>query len=198
MARFSPGKSSAGFRDSPCRGRFFEGIKMAKIETRFAEIRAEGEGRLLVGRILVYRDIATLPFGKEMFLPGAFSPVESLDVILNFSHKRSLPIARTQGGGLILEDTPQALSLRAELPQSSTGDDALSLVRAKVLRGLSVEFSVIQERMVSGCREISKAVLHAIGIVDSPAYKMSILEARAENVILSRWHTKLKKELLWL
>ena len=169
---------------------------MAKIETRYSEIRAEGEGRLLVGRILVYGDVAALPFGKEMFLPGVFGPIETLDVVLNFAHERARPIARTNGGGLILTDTQEALSLRAELPQSSFADDALSLVRAKVLRGLSVEFSAIRERLVGGVREISKAVLLAVGIVDSGAYKMSVVEARDEN--RDQWHEKLKREVLWL
>ena len=87
---------------------------------------------------------------------------------MNYAHKRANPVARTGGGGLVLEDTEKVLSLRAEIPKSSAGDDVLSLVRARVLRGLSVEFSAIQERMVAGVREISKAMLHAVGIVDSP------------------------------
>ena len=53
--------------------------KMAKIETRYSEIpRAENEGRILVGEIMVYRDVANCRSVKEMFLPGAFSPLSHL------------------------------------------------------------------------------------------------------------------------
>ena len=131
-----------------------------------------------------------MPFGREKFLPGSFAPIENLDVILNFAHRREQPIARTKGGGLILEDSEKALLLRAELPKTSIGDDVLALVRSSVLRGLSVEFSAIKERMVSGVREISKAVLHAIGVVDSGAYRMSVVEARGKYL-----H---RKKHLWL
>ena len=169
---------------------------MAKIETRYAEVRAEGEGRILIGQVMAYRDVAILPFGKETFLPGSFSPVENLDVILNYAHIRGQPIARTGGGGLVLEDSETVLSLRAEIPKTSIGDDVLALVRSSVLRGLSVEFSSIAEKMISGVRVIHKAALHAIGVVDSGAYRMSVVEARADNY--DQWLAKLKREILWL
>ena len=166
-------------------------------EIRYSEVRAEPDGRILIGRILVYRDVAILPFGREMFLPGAFSPVESLDVILNLQHQRTAPIARTAGGGLYLEDGQDTLSMRADLPESSAGTEALNLVRGKILRGLSVEFKALQENMVAGVREISKAMLTGIGLVDRPAYPKSNLEAR-ENQDLFLWHERMKKEMQWL
>ena len=77
------------------------------MEIRFAEIRHEG--RTLSGVAMRYGSIAKLPWGPERFAPAAFGDVKAADVILNFQHDRSRPLARTGGGGLLLTDTPEAL-----------------------------------------------------------------------------------------
>ena len=147
------------------------------VERRFTELR-QGPGRTLEGVAIRYGDTATLPWGQERFEPGAFGDVAAADVILNVAHDRTRPIARTGGAGLALLDTPERLALRAELPVTREADDALALVRAGVLRGLSVEFRAIAERIEGGARVIERAVLSAVGLVDTPAYPASEVEAR--------------------
>ena len=147
------------------------------VERRFAELR-HGPGRTLEGVALRYGDTATLPWGEERFEPGAFGDVAAADVILNLAHDRTRPIARTGGAGLALLDTAERLAIRADVPPTQDGDDALSLVRAGVLRGLSIEFRAVAERIEGGVRVIERAVLSAIGIVDTPAYPASEVEAR--------------------
>ena len=89
-------------------------------------------------------------------------------------------LARTGGGGLVLEDGPEALQMRAELPETTAASDTLALVKAGVLRGLSVEMHPHQERQVSGVRSISKARLSGLSVVDSGAFDGAVVEARAE------------------
>ena len=125
-----------------------------------------------------YGDTATLPWGRERFEPGAFGDVAGADVILNVAHDRTRPIARTGGAGLALVDTSERLAMRAELPVTQEADDALALVRVGVLRGLSVEFRAVAERIEGGVRVIERAVLSAVGLVDTPAYPASEVEAR--------------------
>ena len=67
-----------------------------------------------------------------------------LDVILNIQHDRGKPIARTDGGGLVLTDSPQSLRIAATLNETRQCEDVLTLVRDRVLRGLSVEFRANQ------------------------------------------------------
>ena len=114
-------------------------------ELRFsAELRAAAEGRTLEGNVVVYGELSTgLPW-RERIEPGAFQPLG--DVRLNLQHQRSVLLARTGGGGLVLEDGPNALRMRAELPSTTAADDTLALVRAGVLRGLSVEMHPQRER----------------------------------------------------
>ncbi|MCE2494038.1 MAG: HK97 family phage prohead protease [Alphaproteobacteria bacterium] len=145
-----------------------------RIETRRAELRAEG-GRRLSGVVIRYGDVAEFPWGRERFTPGAFAPIG--DVLLNAQHDRRTPLART-GAGLELRDGPDSLELEATLPNTRTADDVLELVRAGVLRGLSIEFEAKAERMESGVRVVDKARLAAVGVVDTPAYPQSEVEAR--------------------
>lgn len=146
-------------------------------EARFCEIRQEG-ARRIAGVGIPYGETAELPFGRERFEAGAFGDVSAADVILNRQHERGTPLARTGGGGLVLSDGPDALRFAATLPETRDADDTLILVKSGVLRGASVEFRAIAERLESGVRVIERAALGGIGIVDKPAYAAATVEAR--------------------
>ena len=160
---------------------------MDKTEFRFFELRADPEKRELSGTAMRYGDTANLGPFRERFEPGAFGDLGSADVLLNAQHQRGVPLARTGGGGLEVRDTPEALEIVATLPETRAADDVLALVRGKVLRGLSVEFRALQERMVAGVRVIQKATLRAISVVDSPAYPGATVAAREAGPKPARW-----------
>ena len=151
------------------------------IETRRVELRFNAETGSLEGTAMQYGDVATLPWGKERFEAGAFG--DSLgDVILVRDHRRDSPLARTEGGGLELVDTAQSLEVRAVLPDTGDARDTLELVRRKVLRGLSVGFVAIRERVEAGVRIVSQARIDHIAVVDRPAYPSAVIEARSAAV----------------
>ena len=157
------------------------------LERRFCELRADAEGRILEGVAVRYDDVAALPWGlKERILPGAFGESVNGDVILNAQHNRERPLARTPKT-LTIVDTPQALSVRAVLPETRDADDVLRLVSAGVLSGLSIEFRVSRERMIGGVREVSGAKLSAVAVVDRPAYPKSEVSARQTNDLPRFW-----------
>ena len=118
-----------------------------------------GEGRELRGVAMPYGSEAVLPGGlRERFEPGAFGDLVGLDIILNRQHDRGRALARTDAG-LELADTPDALTMTATLPETREADDVLALVRAGVLRGLSVEFAATKERFEGRLRIIERAML---------------------------------------
>ena len=125
-----------------------------------------------------YGDTADIGGLPERFEPGAFGDVGAADVLLNRQHDRTEPLARTGGAGLVLMDTADSLTMRADLPDTATARDTVALVRSGVLRGLSVEFVVRRERDEGGVRVIEQADLMAIGLVDTPAYPASDVAAR--------------------
>ncbi|MDE0064187.1 MAG: HK97 family phage prohead protease [Gammaproteobacteria bacterium] len=159
---------------------------MSKPEYRYAELRADVEGRTLEGTVMTYGDTATLPFGKETVSAGAFGDLSSADVILNEMHDRARPLART-GSGLELVDSAEQLTIRATLPETRAANDVLELIKAGVYRGLSVEMFIRQSDMVNGIRRVTEARLGGIGVVDKPAYPQSAVSARSEAETDNRW-----------
>ena len=149
-------------------------------EYRFTEFR-EVDGRTIYGVAVDYSDTSLRPGGrKERFAPGAFGNVESLDTILHFQHERARPLARTQGGGLVLTDSPERLEVAAEMPPTQDGDDALELAKRGILKGFSTEFHARRERFENDTRIIERAALPGLGLVDQPAYPQSVItELRA-------------------
>ena len=142
-------------------------------------LRQDGETRLLEGTLIAYGEVA--PGYGERIEPGAFgADVGALDVLLNIQHDRARPLTRT-GAGLTLTDSPEALTVRADLPQHPEADNALALVRAGVLRGLSAEYFVRDARMSpEGVEVVTAADLVGLAVVDRPAYPSATVEARQE------------------
>ena len=153
-----------------------------------AEFRADGSA-LLRGIAMPYGQEARIgPHFTETVRAGAFGKVG--DVILNAHHDRAQPIARTgEGGGLTLRDTDAALELEAEIPVYRA--DLIDMLKRRILRGLSVEMRVTEDFWsVGGAkREVRKAELVNIGIVDRPAYTGASAElaARAQYRFKDPW-----------
>ena len=156
---------------------------------RYFELRydpAMGE-RIIQGTALRYGDTATFPWGdKERFEPGAFGDLRGADVMLNFQHVRAKPLARTGGGGLEIINSGAELAIRADLPKTTEANDALELVRTKVMRGLSIEFKMEEYRIEGikpGARRgdsaetviVERAKLMGVAVVDRPQYPESKL-----------------------
>ena len=153
-----------------------------EVQYRYCELRYDGE-RTLSGVALRYGDVADLGYGRETFDPMAFRDLASADVILNIQHDRSRPIARTRGGGLELVDNATELSIRAVLPDTREATDALTNVRSKIFRGLSIEFVPERVRNDGNMNIIERARLTGIAVVDRPAYKKSKVNPRQKEDI---------------
>ena len=152
------------------------------IERRFAELRADGE-RVLAGTLLRYDDVADIGgLFKERIVPGAFGQSIAGDIVLTAHHRRDQPLART-GHGLTLTDSPQALMLRADLPETTLANDVLVQVRHGLLAGLSLEFRVHGETQEGDLRVVRHATLTGASVVDRPAYGASTLEARRKALV---------------
>ena len=152
--------------------------KSPAIEYRFAELRREGE-RSVSGTVVRFDDEAVIEgVFRERIGPLALKPD---DTILNLQHDRAKPLARL-GGALRFVETDRALELRAEIVNTPTGDEALALVDAGIIRGISVEMKVKRDTWRHAgasdmpLREIHDAVLRGVSLVDRPAYPQSSIE----------------------
>ena len=156
------------------------------VERRFTEFRAEG--RTLSGVVVPYSAPTNIWDGerrfREQFEPGSFGDVLRIDATMNLMHLPSRIIARTGGGGLRLIDTPTDLRAFATLEDTRDGDDALRMVRARILRGFSSEFRARRETFEGDLRRIFEASLSGIGVVDRPQY-VEGLEVRVRGRVLT-------------
>ena len=156
------------------------------------ELRAEG--RRLEGIVLQYEE--TSPAHRERFLPGAFSLDPGTTRWLDYRHDRTRILAHTEGGGLVLRDSPEALLLEAELPALPLSERALSEIASGTLSGLSIEFHATQESRDGEIRVVEKADLAGIGLVASPSYPASRVETRAAGTLTASipWNKSLACE----
>ena len=157
-----------------------------------AELSPDNDMQLR-GKALVYGDIAKLSFGTEVIDAGAFGDLSNADLILNRQHDRSKPLARTGGGGLQVIDSPTELRLQADLPDTPTGREAITLVRNGILRGFSIEFVATREYVSNREIHIAEGRLYGVALVDKPAYPESqvfrheILEMEPNDCGLLNW-----------
>ena len=103
---------------------------------------------------------------------------------MNMQHTRFMPIARSGGGGLIVSDDGSEVAIRAELPDTQAANDTMELIKKRVLRGLSIEFRMMESRYEGPQNDrteiIEKAELRGVAVVDRPAYPASRVDPRAE------------------
>jgi HK97 family phage prohead protease len=175
------------------------------IESSGIEIRAKGGSRIVSGSF-PYNSRATLSDGgkrgrprKEQFAPGAFkfSVDENIEVHILVGHSFDKPLASRGAGTLILEDTADALNFEAtitpEIVNTSHGQDALAMLSAGLIAGISPGFRIPPERTVPNAesieeedpgegtaiiRTINDAILYELSLVTRPAYPETQVEAR--------------------
>ena len=151
---------------------------------RLIEIRAVPDTREIVGTVVSYGDVAKLPWGEERFLPGSITWSEN--TMLTLQHDRGKALARV-GAGMVLHDSATSLVMRAVMPRTQMGEDTLTLVRDRVLTGLSLEFLPTRTRQENRTTVIEAARMTGLSIVDVPAYSESVIaRERAKQAPRSR------------
>ena len=158
------------------------------------EIRAEGDGRTIVGYAARF-DVPSepLPF-TERIAPGAFRKSlarRSKDVRLYINHNSDLVLASKRSGTLRLEEDERGLRFEADLPDTQAARDLRELMRTGVVSTMSFGFSVPRggdrwsadgsERTLTGID------LHEVSVVTGfPAYPQTTAAVRSLEVIAER------------
>ena len=180
------------------------------------EIRQSGRGRVLGGRFN-YRSMATIRdrgrVRKERFESRAFrfaieqEPERRIDILVG--HDYGKPIASRQAGTLTIEDSADAVTFEAVLPDDppSWVIDAERAIAAGLMTGLSPGFTVPPSSAVPDAerledepgnpgvqvRVIHEAVLREFSVVTSPAYTDAAVDLRANDPM-----TEPRRRRIWL
>ena len=133
------------------------------------EIRAEGDGRTVVGIAVPYDvEQRISPTLVEVFRRGVFRDVTRAAnrVKLLYQHKTDAPIGRA----IMLEEREQGLYGEFRISKTEAGDEALELIRDGVLSNLSVGFQPLRNDTVKGVVNRIKAHLAEVSLVTFGAY----------------------------
>ena len=150
-------------------------VSTVTTETRAVEIRIEKDAErrgpgVLSGVLLTYGERAS--DRQETFIQGALHWPEG-GVVLREQHNRQAPITR-----FVPEVKGDQVRVSIPLPDTARARDAAVLIRNGTFKGLSVEFVSEAEGVSNGVREIRRASLMGVGLVDSPSYKGSGVSVR--------------------
>jgi hypothetical protein len=155
------------------------------VETRTfglaVELRADGDGRTLVGRAVPYGHTVELPGGgRERFLPGAFNAqlasnqIGQVRIYDSHSSRQSSPVGTTK----VLADRPDGLYGEWRISDTTRGNDALELVRSGEVTGLSIGFKALGNRKAAdGATERVAAHLDHVALTYEPVYETAQVTA---------------------
>ncbi len=149
----------------------------SNLRMEIKEISADGS---FTGMLSVYN---VVDLGKDLVEPGAFTKTikdHGNEVPMLWQHKPDVPI-----GTLTLEDGPDALRVKGqllmELPEAKK---AYLLIKARIVRGLSIGFDTVKEVLDGGIRRLKELRLYEGSIVTFPmneAAQITSVKHRAER-----------------
>ena len=146
---------------------------------------SDENSRTISGIIPYNSDSAYMGF-IERLAPGCFSKSlsEQTDIRALVEHSDQRLLARTKNGSLKLEDSEDALRFTFDAPNTTEGDDILTMVRDGLVSGCSFGFIVIKDdyKLINGdeFRTILEAKLLEVSLVLSePAYPETVVYTRS-------------------
>ena len=146
------------------------------------ELRLAGDHHEAFLRCVPYGVTTTRTKTPERMLAGAFQEATAAASKIRLTDENHANGRRPVGVGLALEDRPDGLYGRFRFYNTPEGRAALENVQEGTYGGVSVGFVAVQERMAAGVREIVRARLHHVSLVDTPAYEdAEILSVRSAD-----------------
>lgn len=156
-------------------------LMLTQLETRSfefsLELRDSGDGRTLIGRAVPYGETANIPQGQERFIFGAFArqiaAAKPGTIKLYGSHSDRLSGQQPIGKTTSLSEMPDGLHGTWSLYNTTKANDALELVRADEVTGLSIGFKTLPggtRKARDGTQERTAAHLDHVTLTLEPAY----------------------------
>ena len=146
------------------------------------EVRAENEGRTIVGYAAIWDSPSEYMGFTEFVKRGAFSKTlnDGADVRLLIDHE-GVPLARSKSGTLALEEDERGLRVEAELdPTNPDAARIISAMKRGDLNQMSFAFRTIKDSWSDdrSVRELREVQLFDVSVVTFPAYEETVAELR--------------------
>jgi len=146
------------------------------------EVRAENEGRTIIGYAAVWDSPSEFMGFTEYVKRGAFSKTlnDGADVRLLIDHE-GVPLARSKSGTLALEEDDRGLRVEAELdPANPDAARIMSAMKRGDLSQMSFAFRTVKDSWNNDrtVRELREVQLYDVSVVTFPAYEQTVAELR--------------------
>jgi len=172
------------------------------MEYRNFTIRQEDANGLKLSGYAARYNCASLPMRNaagaefiEEIAYGAFDrSLQNPDVSFLWQHDAKMPLASTLSGTLNLRSDENGLQFEANLPDTQLARDAVTLVRAGVVRQMSFGFFVREcDETTPGKRILQDCDLREISLVERAAYPAAGATARSLSLATKqRYQTLLR------
>lgn len=159
-----------------------------------------GPGRRLEGYAAVFNSTADIG-GRftETIAPGAFARTLAArnDVLALVDHDPSKVLGRTKSGTLRLSEDARGLAFDIQVPNTSVGNDVLTMCERGDIGGASFSFKAIDEDWSGNHRSLKAVDLFEISIVQAhPAYVDTQVYARSRDMSRILERAKLRQLLV--
>lgn len=163
--------------------------KLTDREVRMADMTAaDGAERVVEGRAIVF-DSPTVLYEwegiqyKEIIARGALEGADLSDVPFKYNHsEHTMVMARTRNKTLTLSISDAGLDIRAELADTTAGNDLHKLIKRRDVDKMSFAFSVKESSYdnETHTRTITKIKrIWDVSAVSEPAYQDTYISARS-------------------
>jgi len=166
---------------------------------------AEENSRKISGYAAVFEQKTKIgTWYEEQIARGAFDECDFSRCVLNFNHDDNILLGRVSSGTLKIEVDEKGLRFECELPDTTTANDILTLIRRGDIEGCSFAF-VVRESSWEWLSDEDPAQLDQrtimkisevfdVSVVTHPAYEQTSVDARSAEAAREQHREELRKE----
>ena len=144
---------------------------------------ADGERRIIAGKIVPYEEVGNTSVGKVVFAKDSIEIGDPGKIKMLMQHKNDKPIGRMQK----FNKADDGIYASFKISASMQGQDALILAGEQLIDGLSVGVDVNKSVQKKDYLYVTSATLKEVSLVESPAFsaaqvtKVAASESEAED-----------------
>jgi HK97 family phage prohead protease len=143
---------------------------------------ADGERRIISGKIAPYNEVGYTSAGPVVFERGSIAIADASKIKLLMQHQSTQPVGRMVSNSV--QDGTDGIYASFKISSSTRGQDALVLAQENLVSGLSVGVDVSASKQMKGYLLVTAAVLKEVSLVESAAFDSAavtdIAAAKAE------------------
>ncbi len=129
---------------------------------------ADGERRIISGKIAPYNEVGYTSAGPVVFERGSIAIADETKVKLLMQHQSTQPVGRMMANSV--KDNSDGMYASFKISSSSRGQDAILLAQENLVSGLSVGVDVSASKQMKGYLLVTAAVLKEVSLVESAAF----------------------------